>query len=132
VTGIFENDGATDWLEDFTAHPDIVKINSAFRLTGDSTGYPDALDCEEALAAAAVVASLLSGQPIAGIPHQKFESLMLSEFIVKKDLVQPALQSAKQILNKSELRDLWEEDDMFSEWELSVRELITELEKLGN
>jgi hypothetical protein len=132
VTGIFENDGATDWLEDFTAHPDIVKINSAFRLTGDSAGYPDALDCEEALAAAAVLASLLAGQPIAGIPHQKFESLMLSEFAVKKDLVQPALQSAKQILNKSELRDLWEEDDMFSEWELSVRELITELEKLGN
>lgn len=132
MTGIFENDGATDWLEDFTAHPDVVKITSAFRLTGDSAGYPDALDCEEALAAATVVASLIAGQPIAGIPHQKFEILNQSEFKVKKDLLQPALQSAIQILNKSELKDLWEEDDMFPEWELSVRELITELEKLVN
>ena len=130
MTGIFENDGAIDWLEDFTSHPDAVKITSAFRLTGDQAGYPDALDCEEALAAAAAVASLISGNPVSGMPHVQFESLRDSGFQVNTDLSITALQSVKQILMKSELRDLWEEDDMFGEWELSLKELISVLEKL--
>ena len=124
MTGIFDNDGAVDWLQDFTEHPDPVKISSAFRLTGDSHEYPDALDCEEALAAAAVILSLKKGVPVAGLPNDKFELLRQSGINITDDMYVNALQSARHILSGSELKDLWEEDEQYGEWELSVKELI--------
>jgi hypothetical protein len=127
MTGIFENDGAIDWLTDFVESPDIIKIKSALRLTGDAKDYPDALDCEEALAAAAVIVSLKRGIPLAGLPHKEFESLQNSKFTLNEELTAPALNSANHILKNSELKDLWEEDELYSEWELSVKELIEEL-----
>ena len=127
MTGIFENDGAIDWLNDFTEFPDQHKIKSAFQLTGDNHEYPDALDCEEALAAAAIIISLKKHIPISGLPHDKFEKLQQSGFIVPEELLAVALQSARHILSSSELKDLWEEDELFGEWELSVKELILAL-----
>jgi hypothetical protein len=129
MTGIFENDGAIDWLTDFIESPDIIKIKSALRLTGDAKDYPDALDCEEALAAAAVIISLKKGIALAGLPHKELESLKKTGFLLSEDLITPALISARHILQNSELKDLWEEDDLYNEWELSVKELIDELER---
>jgi hypothetical protein len=129
ITGIFENDGAIDWLTDFIEYPDIIKIKSALRLTGDAKDYPDALDCEEALAAAAVVISLKNNLPLASLPHKQFELLQKTGFYLNEDLVPLAQKSTRHILKNSELKDLWEEDEMYGEWELGVKELIEELEK---
>lgn len=124
MTGIFENDGALDWLNDFTERPDLNKMISAFRLTGDSHEYPDALDCEEALAAAAVVISLKRGIPLGGLPHEKFEQLQHAGLAVDDELLSTALHSVKHIYAGSELKDLWEEDELYPEWELSIKELL--------
>lgn len=128
MTGIFDNDGAIDWLKDFTEHPEEVKMRSALMMTGDAENYPDALDCEEALAAAAVIVSLRKQMPQAGLPHDYFEKITDSGFKLKNDLTPTALISAKNILANSELKDLWEEDEEYTEWQLSVRELISLLE----
>lgn len=128
MTGIFENDGALDWLNDFVENPEEIKIRSAFRLTGDETNYPDALDCEEALAAAAVVISLYHNKPCAGMPHTSFETILAMGFQCESELRLLAYNSAKHILEQSELKDLWEEDEDYAEWELSIKELIALLQ----
>lgn len=64
----FDNDDASDWIEELDQSTDLFAINAALDAVASSDGgYVESPDCCKALAAAEVVAALL-GRPGSDLP----------------------------------------------------------------
>ncbi len=120
--GNFENDSALDWLMDFAEEPSLEKIRSAFNMIEDSEGMAESLDCEEALAAAEVVA-LLCGATSGEFPEEELELINNSGFKCSSDLTASAIEIIQKIKQNSELKELWDESDETEQWLEEVNEL---------
>jgi hypothetical protein len=113
--GNFDNDSALDWLMDFAEEPALSKINSALNIVADNDGYADALDCEEALAAAEVIALLLKSGA-SDFPEEEITTIKNCGIVVDSKLKSEALEAIKKIILNSELKDIWEETDEVNHW----------------
>lgn len=110
----FANDDALDWLsnlDDAVEWTPVTESISRFRLDVD---YPEAPECSEAIAAAAVVAAGCDRQKDA-LPEE-VESFLSIVALPPRELRVRVLDALQRIETRSELRDLWAETELFDNW----------------
>ena len=123
--GTFENDTASDWLGDLETASDLGLLRSALAATLAAVPV-DADDAVIGLAAAEVVAAL-NGTGRQGIPDAIHDWVDGHATLPDADLLSTARAAVDAILERSELRDLWEESDSFAAWQADVEELRAHL-----
>ena len=130
----FDNDGAADFAHDVYDSGKKVIKKSFLKIVDSKDDYLDASDCEEALAAAEIVAAA-KGKPSEDLPKEMKKWLAKNDvltfkkslFSKKVDIVNLAEQSVNKIITYSELKELWEETDDFETWNNIQADLIKRL-----
>lgn len=104
--GVFENDTAGDWVDQFeeSAPPSVVVTAITQVLDEDE---PDADTCSVALAAAEVIAAS-RGHAVRGLPDEIKDWLARSKFLANDELTTRAEDAVVRIAACSELRELFE------------------------
>ena len=124
-TGIFESDGALDFVLELTDTADLELVQQAFdEVREASEDYMDADIAERGLVSAEVVAAL-TGSP-GDLPDDLADWLTgqtLDPGITRKQ----AHQAVRMIRDDSELRELWEESDDFDGWLDGINDLLERL-----
>ena len=128
--GSFENDDAGDFLADATESGDISLLLEVLDNVLTSTEYVEAPDATQAIVAAEIIAAAL-GRPTLAAQREEELSHWLARIrpTIDGELAAQAREALSRILApNSELRELWEETDDFSEWQASVVELMQQLQ----
>jgi len=126
----FGNDNAVDWLYGLTEQSDLSLVRETISQLLAEGGYLDAPYATEALAAIEVVAAAL-GRPTDAARAEENLMEWLDRVKPSPDasLVSDAIRAIDRILaSESELRELWEETEDFSEWQADVTGLRTQLQ----
>ncbi len=122
----FDNDCAMDFVGDFLDAPKVKLLDEAFRKITDapSDKYLEAPDCEEAIAAAEIVAALV-GSPIADVPDRLASWIRdgSSSFRADPAILALAIQSVRRISTQSELQELWADVDESEPWQREMADL---------
>jgi hypothetical protein len=121
---IFENDAASDWLEEFVGSSD---LSPAERCIGavEAAGqqYLDAELGAEAIAAASALA-LLSGRGTGDEPEELERWADQHRTVPPADLLARARAVVGRVLaSPSELASLWSESELSEEWRITVNDL---------
>ncbi|SNR29685.1 MULTISPECIES: DUF4259 domain-containing protein [Hymenobacter] len=122
----FDNDDAADFLAEFREDPSEVLLLEALVTAVEEEGYLEVDAAGAALAAAEVVAAWL-GQPSPDFPDDllpRADNLDVSD---EDELVELAQQATRAVLQKSEMRDLWEESAEFTQWQAAQANLLERL-----
>jgi hypothetical protein len=119
-----ENDDAADWLDEFSDAPNWTLVDETLGRVKNGD-YLEAPDCSQTLAAAEVVAAGL-GRPSPRLPTEVigWAQQHATEASQLRDSAKSALA---RIRDESELQELWQEADEFSDWRQSVDETISRL-----
>ena len=125
-TGNLDNDTAEDWIMDFLDEPSEIKILSAFRLISDRSGTLEIQDCQEALAAAEILA-LINNKPNPDFDKQEIDLIVNSGLKLPDTIFKVASDSIKKIQLQSELRELWDEQELTTEWHDVIHDLQARL-----
>jgi hypothetical protein len=125
----FENDDAHNWLPDLESDG-FDAIQAAFEETEDQD-YLEAPEASAAIAAAAVLASILDGR--LDMLHEdawaSVERLKADRSAAEK-LRKQALKALKRALGKdSELKELWDEEDELSDWTKTLHDIRDRIDK---
>jgi uncharacterized protein (DUF4415 family) len=118
-----ENDDAADWLDEFGDEPTWSSIDNALAAAdADSVKAPEA---SAALAAAEVVAAGLN-RPSARLDSEisAWAAQQPNEAEARRQKASAALV---RIRDDSELGELWQESEEFSDWQTSVNETLARL-----
>lgn len=119
----FENDDAADWLAEFCDESDEELLFDAFSTVNEiGDDYLEAPESSAALAAAEIVAAL-QGKPSPNLPEEAQVCVGQLNFQSSDKLVSAARKAVVRIQTDSELKELWEESDNFSQWQTTVNEL---------
>jgi len=128
----FGNDDACDWIWELEKSKGTDTLLSPLKKILSNDEYLESPECCEALAAAEVVASGITGD-IAKIPEeaQKWLSKKQGLFGKKPNIENShaiiAKQAVEKVLGNSELKELWEETEDYAKWQEIQSELITKL-----
>lgn len=122
----FGNDTANDWAYGLEDVQDLSLIEAAFDAVNSNEGeYLDASVAEEAVAAAETLAHLLGRGAQMDSYTEKVQqwakSVSARPNPALKNKARQALQ--RVLADGSELRELWEETEEFSDWQKSIRTL---------
>lgn len=109
--GSFENDTALDWADEVTGVADVEAVFTSLP-PFDGTTDLDADDASRVIAAAEAVATMM-GRVADDVPDDLRE--MLGETKPSPALIEMARGSVSRVMSKSELLDLWAEDEDGSE-----------------
>jgi hypothetical protein len=121
----FGNDDAGDFLGTVTDQRNLEPVRGAIARVLDAGGYLEAPDAQQCLAACEVIAAALGhlGPAAEGEPD-------LVAWITRvkpapdSALIFQAVRAIDRILaSNSELRELWEESEEYSEWQAAVTNL---------
>ena len=128
--GSFGNDSAADWLIDLAKTSDLSLVRETIARALVAEEDLDSPDATDALAAIEVVVAAL-GRPTTEAQNEP----ELLEWIARvkpspdAKLVSDAQQAIDRILGpESELRELWEDTDDFSDWQAEVTDLRSRLQ----
>lgn len=126
-TGTFENDDALDWAFDLGEGSGLDPVQRVLRAPCDGD-FLEAPDACEALAAAEVVAALLS-RPASDLPVDVARWVAEHRGLDARPYREAALAHVRAALgNNSELRELWAENEPdFPFWKATVEALIARL-----
>ena len=115
--GNFENDALLNSLNYFVeeAEDSVVAIAEAFRWLDEPDGLSDDDMCSEMLAACEVIAAL-KGAPAPDLPENVQDWVQEHQFEEVEHLRTTALAAIEQITTESELKNLWEDSDDYSNW----------------
>ena len=129
-TGIFDNDGALDYVGDIVSDSGLSQIEATFdNVLSIKLEYLEAPDAENALAAAEILARL-QGRGNAEKSTDELEQLIKKTRVSpSRDLMQKARQSVARILTEpSELLELWNDSDEYgAEWKACVENLASRI-----
>lgn len=133
--GNFGNDDALDWVNDLIEEDNIdIILKTLNKITRDKNGsflsffkkpksrYIEAPEASEALAAAETVAAL-KGKASKDIPIELADWVKSKLNIDLNELFILAKEAVKIIKDDSELKELWEETDNFTDWIIILNEL---------
>lgn len=122
----FGNDDAGDWIYELEESTDFSVIESALSaITAHAGDYLEAPECSTALAAAEIVAAL-AGRPIASLPDGA-AAWISGRQRPSDSLIAQAKSAVAAVLESSELQELWEESDDYSQWQTITKDLLTRL-----
>lgn len=121
--GWFENDTALDWTGELVRGAGTDLLEATLRQVFDAGGYPEAPACDEAIAAAAVVAQWRAAST-EGLPADVVAWIPPTP--PSPALVALAERAVSQVVRSSELRDLWREGGAEG-WERGVEVLLARL-----
>jgi hypothetical protein len=123
--GSFENDTASDWLYDLQGDPSLLSRALEAVADADADAYLDVDDCAPALAAAELVAAAQGrGEDRLSDSAQEWLGAHRGEAALDLGLAHRAVTRA---FERSELRELWDENGPDNEWHADVRELLRRL-----
>jgi hypothetical protein len=129
-TGIFDNDGALDYVGDIVIDSGLSQIEATLdRVLSIKLEYLEAPDAENALAAAEILARL-QGRVNAEKSTDELEQwIKKTKISPSGELLEKARQSVARILTEpSELLELWNEsDEDGAEWRACVENLASRL-----
>lgn len=128
--GSFDNDDAADFLADVAESGDLSLIREVLDNVLTSTEYVEAPDASQAIAAAEILAFAI-GRPTPAAQQEQALEQWISRLrpSVEPALVTQARDALVRILApNSELRELWEDADEFSDWRATVDELARQLQ----
>lgn len=131
--GIFDDDTAYEF-------EDAIKADSKyfFRTSFEMVqqGYIDYTDAYAALVSAAFIDNLLNGTTFRTDTDEHDEANVnnfgkYNSGLKVDNLIPLAIKALKKVIgSKSELRELWEEnDELYPKWKKNIEDLITRLEK---
>ncbi|MGE5396984.1 MAG: DUF4259 domain-containing protein [Chitinophagales bacterium] len=135
-SGVFENDSALDWLDEVIESNSLDKIlqplkrviNSRSRtilgIFHTKNNYLEEPLGSEALAASEIIAALLKC-PGSNISEELNDWVEKSSLKVNINTAALAAEAVKIVKADSELKELWEESDSYSEW----LDVVNDLEK---
>jgi len=127
-SGSFDNDEAMDWVYELEEADDFSILAESFETVIEQRDdSPDETDCAIAICAAEVVAGLFNN-PADDLPAEVV-SWIEDQPTPPESLRKLARTSLRVILQDSGLKELWEETDIYHEWEESVRDLLTRLQE---
>jgi len=106
----FDNHDAGDWQCDLVETSDMSAISEALNgVTDDAEDYLEAPECSMAIAAAEVVAAL-HGKPSTTLPED-VRAWVGDKPKPDAQLTAKAIKAIFAVLNDSELKELWEENE---------------------
>ena len=124
--GSFANDDALDWLIELQDEDDFSLLEDAFVTVIEQKGeMTDASDSAVAIAAAEVLAALLSNPP-EDLPPEVIDWVN-GKAAPKDGLGKLAREALVLVLGGSELKTLWEETDEYLDWVKDVDALVERL-----
>lgn len=124
-TGIFESDGALDFVLELTDTADLELVQQALdEVREASDDYMDVDIAERGLVSAEVVAAL-TGSP--GDLPDDLTDWLAGQTLDPTITTKQAHQAVRMIRDDSELRELWEESDDFDGWLLGINDLLERL-----
>ena len=116
--GSFDSDMAEDWLDSLLEGDDDQPVRDALEAIEEESELDEAC---AAIAAAEVVAAV-HGRRAANLPEELADWLQEHAAQVSPELVGPARRALDIILDESELKGLWEEEDP-QEWNDAMSDL---------
>lgn len=125
----FANDDASDFVDDLVEGTGLGPVREAMERVQSTTGYLEASEAQQGLAACEVVALVLGH---ASEASEEEEELITWVARVKPTVNAALIAEAVQVVDRvlapdSELRELWEESDEFEEWQADVNALRARL-----
>lgn len=124
--GNFENDDALDFVGTLAETTGDKALVQSFKIVSKKKSRAESYECAEALAAAEVVAALYDKPN--DLPEELEEWVADNKHIGTPELLAAARATVKIIMQKSELRLLWEESGSLDEWKLELESLLSRLE----
>jgi len=126
-TGSFDNDAAADWLGFLLDHvDDVVLVDTALDRVAGGAGRADAGRCQEALAAAELVAAA-GHKPCGGIDAATLAWVERNWAPLWQERRRKALATVRAILESSALREEWRARPDFDVWTGDVGNLVERL-----
>jgi hypothetical protein len=125
-TGVFDNDTACDWAYSLEESDDLSVVEAAVdKVLATGSGYLEAPDAEEGLAAAEVVARLQGNFGEKNSYTETVNSWVDKNKIkVPPELAKKALATIERILSEpSEIVELWTESGEVDAWKSSIESL---------
>jgi hypothetical protein len=119
--GSFENDDALDWASELAGSSGVAAVEDALDLSATSAEYLEAPECSIGLAAAETVAAM-NGKPAADLPDE-VAAFARAAGRPTGSLVDAASSAVARVLEKSELRELWEESESYDDWRARLIDL---------
>ncbi|MBL8616038.1 MAG: DUF4259 domain-containing protein [Deltaproteobacteria bacterium] len=123
-TGSFENDDALDFLAGLEEEQDLEVVEDAIDAVID-VDYVDSDAASAAVAAVEVVAAML-GKAAPRLPKE-IAAWARSQGAPEAELVDAAKKALDVVLNKSELRNLWDDSEDADRWAEVIKGLAARL-----
>lgn len=123
----FENDGSQDWIFDLIDNKDGGLVADTLARIINNIETLEVSDCEEALAAAELVAALV-GRPSEDFPEDPLDQLDVLNLIGTRALRNQAIAAVNKIVAASEMKNYWEEAGHGEEWTGVQAGLVKRLE----
>jgi hypothetical protein len=118
----FENDGSQDWIFEMMENKDGGMVADTLQFTINKEGVLDASECEDALAAAEVVAAL-AGKASEDFPEDPLENLDSLDLLAAPALRKLAVAAVEKIKLGSEMREQWTEAGDLEGWVAVLEDL---------
>ncbi|KAA9325823.1 DUF4259 domain-containing protein [Hymenobacter busanensis] len=122
----FDNDAAADFAEDFRQRPNEAVLYEALATAAEEEGQLEAAEASQALAAAELVAAVI-GKPAADMPVGLLPATTQLDADGQEDLQELAIEAVQAVLRKSELQELWAENENYAAWQQLQQNLLTRL-----
>ncbi|WP_143306115.1 DUF4259 domain-containing protein [Chitinophaga vietnamensis] len=123
----FENDGSQDWIFDIIDNKDGGSVADALARIINNIETLEISDCEEALAAAEVVAALI-GRASEDFPEVPLEKLDILNLIGTRALRTQAVNAVNKIIAGSEMKNYWSDAGQLEAWEAVQAGLVKRLD----
>lgn len=127
----FDNDDANDWAFGLEEVADLSLVGSALSDVEQTAGYLETPVASEALAACEVLARLLGHPGYHNAYTETADRWVSSHRLVPPDalLARAAAVIRRILADESELRDLWDDSKMATEWRSAVADLEARLRR---
>jgi len=128
--GVFENDTACDYAAEIAETTSTAKLESTLdRILTAGESAPESPECEEALAAADIIARLKGSFGDRTAYTEEIDKWVERVKLVPSDaLVEKARRTATRIMTgPSELHDLWSESGELESWKSSLEGVLQRL-----
>jgi hypothetical protein len=123
----FDNDDAMDWVYELEkSEGDVLLLSTMEQIINEPENLNDATICSCVVAAAEVIAAC-KGSPVTELPVP-VQDWVANNFLENVDnLSEMAVETLTMIVSSSELKELWEESDNYTDWLNILNKLIKRL-----